>query len=225
MKTKLFFLSVILIWWYVCISFVCADGVVIVDPDHQTGINVRSMLDKPKPLTVKYHRVSISINNRIAKTTIDQVFKNSLDLDLEGTYLFPLPESSTISDFVLYMNGKKISGEILEKDEARKIYEDIVRRMKDPGLLEYVGRNMFKARIYPIPAHGETKIQLEYIQTIEYDNGIYRYVYPLNTERFSPLPLEECISAVIVTSSRGRGENNGRYTLFAPHKEYLFSKP
>jgi Ca-activated chloride channel family protein len=191
----------ILIWWHVCISFVCADGVVIVDPDRQTNINVRSMLDQPQPLTVKYHRVSITINNRIAKTTIDQVFKNSYDRDLEGTYLFPIPESSTISDFALYMNGKKISGEILEKDEARKIYEDIVRRMKDPGLLEYVGRNMFKARIYPIPAHGETKIQLEYIQTIEFDDGIYRYVYPLNTERFSPLPLEEVTITADIHSS------------------------
>ena len=201
MKTKLLYLWGILIGVFLCLSTALADGVVIVDPDNQTDINVKHILSRPQPLTVKYHRVSISIDDRVAKTTIDQVFKNSYDLDLEGTYMFPLPEDAAISDFALYMNGRKISGEILDRDEARKIYEDIVTRMKDPGLLEYVGRNMFKASIYPIPAHGETKIELEYIQTIEYDDGFYRYVYPLNTERFSPLPLKEVTITADVRSS------------------------
>ncbi len=160
-------------------SALFADGVLIADSPIM------------EPLSVQYHRVSISIEDRIAVTRVDQVFKNDLDMDLEATYIFPLPEDSVISDFALWVNGEKVSGEILDKDEARKVYEDIVRKMKDPGLLEYVGRNMFRARVYPVPGRGKTRMELVYGQTLTYDAGVIEYVYPLNTERFSPKPLEE----------------------------------
>jgi Ca-activated chloride channel family protein len=134
----------------------------------------------------------------VATTSIDQVFKNDYDVDLEGTYMFPLPEEAAITDFSMYVDGKKVSGKILDKDKARQVYEDIVRQMKDPGLLEYVGRNMFKARVYPIPKRGEKRVQLVYKQTLKYDSGVYKYVYPLDTEKYSPKPLEEVtISAKI----------------------------
>jgi Ca-activated chloride channel family protein len=144
-----------------------------------------------EPLSVQYHRVSISIENRIALTSVDQVFKNDLDMDLEATYIFPLPEDAVISDFALWVDGRKVSGEILDKDEARKVYEEIVRKMRDPGLLEYIGRDMFRARVYPVPGRGKTRMELVYGQTLRYDAGIFEYVYPLDTERFSPKPLEE----------------------------------
>ncbi|MDD5455260.1 MAG: VIT domain-containing protein [Candidatus Ratteibacteria bacterium] len=175
-------------------SSLFADGLIIVDPPRV----LPHRHPRPEALTVKYHRVQINIENGIATTSIDQVFVNNYDVDLEGTYMFPLPEDATISNFTMYIDGKKISGEILDKDRAREIYEDIVRRMKDPALLEYVGRNMFKVRVYPIPKHGEKRIELVYQETLKYDAGIYKYVYPLNTEKFSPKPLEEvAISANI----------------------------
>ena len=154
----------------------------------------------PKPLPIKYHRVQVAIDNQVASTSIDQVFKNDSDIDLEGTYIFPLPETASITEFAMYMDGKKITGEILDKDKARQQYEDIVRKMKDPALLEYVGRNMFKARVYPIPKHGEKRIELKYQETLKYDAGVCNYVYPLNTEKFSPIPLEEVAISVKIKS-------------------------
>lgn len=202
MKINMFLSGLFLICVVLLISGTAgADGVLIIDPEAQPGTIPHRIIQKPVPLSVKYHRVQIDINNRIASTAIDQVFRNSYNADLEGTYIFPLPEEAAITDFALYMDGNRVSGEILDKEQAREIYEDIVRKMKDPGLLEYIGRNMFKARIYPIPAHGETRIELVYEQTIEYDAGIYRYVYPLNTERFSPLPLEEVTISAEVKSA------------------------
>lgn len=171
-----------------------ADGLIIVEPPLQElplEVAPRPRRIVPKPLPVKYHHVTIDINNQVAKTHIDQVFKNPYNRDMEGTYIFPLPEDASISEFAMYMDGEKVKGEILEKEEARRIYEDIVRRMKDPGLLEYIGRNLFKARVYPIPAKGEKRIELEYYQTLKYDAGMIRYTYPLDTERFSPTPLED----------------------------------
>lgn len=150
------------------------------------------------PLTVKYHRVSVHIAEQMAKTAIDQVFINNYGRDIEGTYIFPIPENASISEFALFMGDKRVPGEILDSSEARRVYEDIVRRLKDPALLEYVGRNIFRARIFPIPAKGERRIQITYSEVLKSERGLVKYAYPLNTERFSAEPIKEVrLSAVI----------------------------
>ena len=93
-------------------------------------------------LAIKHLRVDITIKDGVANARIEQVFKNSTDRDLEATYVFPLPENASIADFAMYMNGKRMSGELVEKGKARQVYEEIVRRMKDPGLLEHMGGNL-----------------------------------------------------------------------------------
>ena len=152
------------------------------------------------PLTVKYHRVMVDIRDQVAKTSIDEVFINNYDRDIEGTFIFPLPENAAISEFAMYVGDKKIEGEILDSREARRIYEDIVRRLKDPALLEYIGRNTFRARVFPIPARGEKRIQLSYSEVLKEEMGLVRYLYPLNTERFSYEPIEEVTVAVKIAS-------------------------
>ena len=77
------------------------------------------------PLAVKYHRVSVEIDDQIARTHIDQVFVNEFHRDLEGTYIFPLPKGANVTEFAMYINGERISGELLEREKARKIYQDI----------------------------------------------------------------------------------------------------
>ena len=70
---------------------------------------------------------------------------------------------------------------LVEKGKARGAYEDIVRRMKDPGLLDHIGGNLFRVSVFPVPANGLQKIELEYSQTLAFDGGLYKYVYPLKT--------------------------------------------
>ncbi len=152
------------------------------------------------PLTVKYHRVTVEIRDQVAKTSIDEVFINNFDRDIEGTFIFPLPEGASISQFAMYIGDKKIEGEVLDSAQARKIYEDIVRRLRDPALLEYIGRNIFRARVFPIPARGEKRIELSYSEILRAEKGFVRYLYPLNTERFSYRPIEEVTIAVKIDS-------------------------
>ena len=133
------------------------------------------------PLTIERHHVSISIDNQLATTKIDQIFANKNRFQLEGTYLFPLPDDAAVSDFAMYIDGVRVKGELLAKDKARKIYEDIVRKSQDPALLEYIGTRAFQARVFPIPAHGENRIQLEYSQVIHVDAGLAKNTYPLLT--------------------------------------------
>jgi len=133
------------------------------------------------PLAIKYQRVNIEIKDQVATTRLEQVFQNSVNRDLEATYIFPVPENASIQDFAMYINGKRMSGELVEKDRARQIYQEIVRRMKDPAILEYMGNNLFRIRVYPIPKMGTQKIELTYSEVLKMDGGVCKYVYPLRT--------------------------------------------
>ena len=108
-----------------------------------------------------------------------------------GTYIFPLPDDAAISNFSMYVDGKKMEGRILSREEARRIYEETVRKQRDPALLEYAGRGAFQASVYPIPAKAERRVQIEYTQVLGRDSNLVRYIYPLSTEKFSPRPLQQ----------------------------------
>lgn len=181
-----------LLWWVFLLSKAGADGFIIPHPEEG---------EKIPSLTVKYHRVKVNIVNQAVKTTVDQVFKNNFHHDIEGDFIFPLPPGAAVSEFSLYVEGKKVEGELLDSQEARRVYENIVRRLKDPALLEYMGQNMFRARIYPIPAHGEKRIKLSYTEMLTAEGNLVRYVYPLDTERFSLEPLQEVVISVDLSSN------------------------
>lgn len=152
-------------------------------------------------LTIKYHRVQVAISDQVATTRVDQVFLNEADFPVEGTYVFPLPEEAAISRFDMWVDDERLEGKVLDREEARRIYEEIVRRHKDPALLEYVGRDAFQARIFPIPPHGQRRVQIEYQEVLLQDQGLVRYIYPLNTEKFSARPLEEVSVSVELESA------------------------
>ena len=152
------------------------------------------------PLQITYHRVDVTIDNNIATTTVDQEFRNPSPVRLEGTYLFPLPEGAHIDKFSMDISGKMADAELLDADKARLIYEDIVRRQRDPALLEYVGRGAFKARIFPIEPNSSKQIRIRYTQLLKTDNALTEYVYPLNTEKFSSTPLNHVSVKVHVKS-------------------------
>ena len=131
------------------------------------------------PLQVKYQHVTVDVDDQVARTSIEQVFVNNTERDLEASYFFPLPERASIYDFAYYVKGERIAGEIREKGEARRTYDRIVSQMKDPAILEQVGRNLFKAEIYPVSPDEPMKVELRYSEILPYDKGRIRYTYPL----------------------------------------------
>jgi Ca-activated chloride channel family protein len=155
------------------------------------------------PLEVRYHHVSVEIEDQTAVTSIDQVFYNPNRQRLEGTYIFPIPKGAQIEGFSMDIGGRQVEAELLDADKARRIYEDIVRRMKDPALLEYTGQGLLKARIYPIEPHSEKRVKMRYRQLLKSDSGVIEYLYPLNTEKFSSQPLRSVSVKVEVKSSKG----------------------
>ncbi|MCX6865664.1 MAG: VIT domain-containing protein, partial [Verrucomicrobia bacterium] len=117
------------------------------------------------PLAVNYHRVGVEINDLTAITSIDQEFYNPNNARLEGTYIFPLPPGAHIDKFAMDIDGAMTEAELLSPDKARALYEDIVRQMKDPALLEYVGRDAFKVRIFPIEPNSRKRIKISYTRS------------------------------------------------------------
>lgn len=143
------------------------------------------------PLEVTYHHVSVKITDQVATTSVDQEFYNPNPSRLEGTYLFPVPKGAQIDKFSMDIGGKQVEAELLPADKARKIYEDIVRKARDPALLEYADRDVFKVRVFPIEPHGRKRIKISYTQVLKADSGLVGYVYPLNTEKFSAAPIKD----------------------------------
>ncbi|UCE61648.1 MAG: VWA domain-containing protein [Phycisphaerales bacterium] len=152
-------------------------------------------------LEVRTHRVEASIVDGVTVTNVDQVFFNPYDRTVEGTYIFPLEDDIALSKFSMFVNGKEIEGKLLGVEEARRTYESIVRQMRDPALLEYIGTRMFQARIFPINPKSEVRVRLSYTQMLETENGLAHYRYPLNTKRHSATPVGNVSVSVNVTSS------------------------
>jgi Ca-activated chloride channel family protein len=164
-----------------------ADGLIVIDdPPHVVPGHFSFA-----PLSVSYHRVTVSVTDLVAVTTVDEEFYNPNRERLEGTYIFPLPEGASIDRFSMDIGGKMMDAELLPADKARSLYEDIVRKMKDPALLEYVGRGAFKLRVYPIEPMSGKRIRITYSQLLKSDAGIVEYTYPLNTEKFSSAPVKD----------------------------------
>ena len=135
------------------------------------------------PLRVTDHLVDVEIHDRIALTTITQTFHNDTSRRLEATYVFPLPEHADLTDFRMIFNGKFVEGEVLPADEARQIYESIVRRTKDPGLIEFIGRRLLRMRVFPIEPGSDTTIKMSYQQVTRPISGMNGYHYPLRTRK------------------------------------------
>ncbi len=145
----------------------------------------------PFPLEVRYHHVNVKIDGQVAITSVDQVFFNPTQRQLEGYYIFPIPANAVIKKFSMDINGKEVEAELLDAHKAREIYENIVRSLRDPALLEYVGQGLFKARIFPIEPRAEKRVKISYSQLLLKENNTVEYLYPLNTEKFSAKPLHD----------------------------------
>ena len=168
--------------------------------DEWVGSLIAKVDGRDVPLAVGYHKVDAVIRDQIAQTTVEQSFINGTDNRLEGVFYFPLPADASISSFGMWIGGELVEADIVEKQRARQIYEDILRRKKDPGLLEWSGGNLFKARVFPIEAHSEKRIRIRYTQLLPLEGSTVRYRYALRSELLRQRPLRELGIKVSIAS-------------------------
>ncbi len=165
-------------------------GLAVAGPAAAQGLLVPTDHAVP-PLTRVQHHVTIAIEDQVAVTKVVQTFQNPTDRPQEADYVFPVPKGASVKKFAMWVDGKEIKGELVEAEKARTIYTDIVSRTRDPGLLEYMGNNLLRLRVFPVPAHGEQKLSLSYTSVAECDAGLVEYVYPLRGGAKAPAGQEK----------------------------------
>ncbi|MGB7326571.1 MAG: VIT and VWA domain-containing protein [Rubripirellula sp.] len=132
-------------------------------------------------LEIQSQDVRVTINNSIAVTQVDQVFLNTENRQVEALYTFPVPREASVSNFSMWIGGKEMIGEVVEKQRAREIYNSYKQQRRDPGLLEQVDFKQFEMRIFPIAPGAQQRVRIEYYQELDIDHDWATYVYPLAT--------------------------------------------
>jgi len=135
---------------------------------------------KPELLTISRVDIGVRILGHIAETSMTITFSNSKNRQLEGDLLFPLPEGATVCGYAIDLEGRMVDGVVVEHRYGREAYERIVRRQIDPGLLEWVKGNTFRARVFPIPAEGCRTVAVRYVTDLVDSEGGSAYRLPLN---------------------------------------------
>lgn len=152
-----------------------AQGIIIIEPPHPP-------LPDPSPrnpVVVDSILVDAQVDGPVATVQVTQIVRNPTSRAIEGSFVFPLPQDAGVDSFQMSVDGQVLEGQILDREAARRIYEEIVRRQIDPALLEYVQNGLFRTSVFPIPANGTRTLTLTYSQLLPGQDGLFRFRYPL----------------------------------------------
>lgn len=157
---------------------------------------------------------------RVLGFEIEETFTNTGGAIGEADYLFPLPRGAAFQDLRLEINGELVSGETLDANEARKIYEEIVRRQRDPALVEWMGRGLLRARIFPIAPGERKRVVVRYQMVAEREGDALRVDYfgaassaPCGRRALDPGPAPRDCGPRPLESERRKPEPERRATL------------
>ena len=155
--------------------------------DMQAGSLLMRMAEGYETATLLNTDVNIDVNGLVARVSVMQEFKNEGNEWVEGIYVFPLPDAAAVDHMRLYVGERFIEGEIREKEQARKEYEQAKQQGKKTSLVEQQRANLFTTSVANI-APGETVIiEIEYLENIHYDDGTFSLRFPMTlTPRFIP---------------------------------------
>ena len=129
-------------------------------------------------VTLMQVEANVVIKDRVAVTSIDLFLENPTGRRLESELLVPVPEGATVKGFTFEGAGSSSSATLLPRDEARRIYDDIVRQSRDPALLEFVGLNVIRSSVFPVEPRGKQRVRISYEQLLPRDGVRTDYVIP-----------------------------------------------
>jgi Ca-activated chloride channel family protein len=160
---------------------------------------------EPPPLPPTSYRVKeLEINARladqVAQVRMSQTFENTGSRPLEVAFLFPLPYDGAVDQMTLLIDGKEYPAKLLKADEARRLYEEIVRKNRDPALLEWMGTGLFKTSVFPVPPGQKRTVSLRYSQLCRKQEGLTDFLLPLSTARYTSDALEKIAIHVSIDS-------------------------
>jgi Ca-activated chloride channel homolog len=162
---------------------------------------------RPQPVPVpestykiKELEVNVGLKEQVAKVQVTQSFVNTGSRPMEVSFVFPLPYDGAVDQLTLLIDGKEFAAKLLPATEARHLYEEIVRKNRDPALLEWMGTGLFKTSVFPVPPGAERKVTLRYSQLCRKIEGLTDFLFPLSTAKYTSHPVESIKFQVSIDS-------------------------
>ncbi|MFH1227826.1 MAG: VIT and VWA domain-containing protein [Planctomycetota bacterium] len=160
-------------------------------------------------ISVKNTTLDVKIEEQVAMVSVDEIFHNPNNRQLEGTFILPILPETAVQNLSLWINGKENKAELLDRDKALQYYQEVVRRMIDPALLEYAGYGLLRLRVFPIPAAqqdlgqgpGNVRIKYSYTYRLPNDNGICVFRHPWGTNKFSSEAIDSAVIKATIKSA------------------------
>jgi len=195
--------------WLVLPGLALAQGVlVVVDPNTEARLPRPNLIiwpphpphpprpiPRPVPPPVSYKIESLEVNARlvdqVAQVQVSQTFKNTGSRQMEVSFVFPLPYDGAVEQMTLLVDGKEYPARLLSAEEARRMYEEIVRKNRDPALLEWVGTGLFKTSVFPVPAGASRTVTMRYSQLCRKVQGLTDFLFPLSTAKYTSEAVEQ----------------------------------
>lgn len=164
-------------------------------------------------------RIDAGIQDQVATVQMAQTFKNTSSRTLETQFLFPLPDDAAVNGLTLVVDGKELPGELKRKEQARAEYEAIVRRQRDPALLEFVGQGLFRTSVFPVPPGQTRRVEIQYTQLLNSDFGLVDFTLPLGTVRHCEKSVEQ-VQVTVRINSKSPLQN-----VYSPTHEFDIDRP
>ncbi|HOU13550.1 MAG TPA: VWA domain-containing protein [Anaerolineae bacterium] len=158
----------------------------------------------PDYLEVRYHRVTVTIEDNHAVTRVEQEFVNPHDFPVDGRYFFPVPPDAILARFEARVGGQAQTVTRQDVATTNAALYDMVAQRRDPSLLQYADWESIAFDI-SLPARTSRKMTLEYEQVLAPTGGMLHYRYILSTERYASAPVGKVMLTVDVTASGGLG--------------------
>ena len=165
--------------------------IIIVPPPHPP--RPPRPVPPPSPPTYKIAELKVEgrIADQVAQIQVSQTFVNTGSREMEVSFIFPLPYDGAIDSLTLLVDGKEFPGRLMDAKEARRVYEEIVRKNRDPALLEWLGTGMFQTSVFPVPAGASRTVTLRYSQLCRQFEGLTDFLFPLSTAKYTAEPVEK----------------------------------
>ena len=150
--------------------------------------------------------LEVEVVGQKADCSLRTIIRNTGNSVLEMDYLAPLPAGGAVSGLTLIADGKEMPGEMYERDKAQAIYQQIVANLRDPALLEYAGRDTYRARIFPIPPKETRTLDLRFVYLLPKEGDEVSLQIPLA----GPLTIDKTVGRqeVIIKIKDTPGLNN-----------------
>ena len=197
-------------------TFVCAQGFLVEPvPRRLPRVVVHPIPTVDAvPYRVVSEEINATINGSTAKVEVSQTFKNEGSSTVEASFVFPIPYDGAVDSMTLLVDGKELPGQLLDAKDARSQYEEIVRKARDPALLEWIGAGMYKTSVFPIPPKESRTVSMSFVQILRSQNGLTEFLFPIRAAQFTTKPADKiAFSLTIVGDSEIKNVYSPTYDL------------